>query len=376
MDYYLIAGEASGDLHGSNLMKALKDKDPDARFRCWGGDRMKRAGGDLVRHYRETAFMGFVEVIKHLRSIMGFLRECKADLLEHPPDALILIDYPGFNLRIAEFAHEQGIRVFYYISPQVWAWKKKRVHTIGKFTERTFVILPFEKDFYARYGYEVEFVGHPLLDAIEAERQQLPERKAFFRSIDKPDAPIIALLPGSREQEVKRMLPAMLNLKADHPGHHFIVARSSALSDELFVEADSIEGVTVLEDSNYAILEHAEAALVTSGTATLETALFGVPLVVCYSGGELSFWIARQLVNVPYISLVNLIMGQEVVKELIQSGLTRDALRTELDRILPGGKEREPMKKAFEALREKLGGPGASAFTASRILSLTGHEGA
>lgn len=333
---------------------------------------MERAGGKLVRHYRETAFMGFMEVLTHLRSILGFFRECKADLLEHRPDALILIDYPGFNLRIAEFAHKQGIKVFYYISPQVWAWKKKRVHTLGKYTDRIFVILPFEKEFYARYGYEVEFVGHPLLDAIETEREQLPDRESFFEGMGIRDPRIIALLPGSREQEVKRMLPLMIEAKRAYPDHHFLVARSSSLPDELFEEARSTEGVTVLEDRNYAILEHAEAALVTSGTATLEAALFEVPLVVCYSGGRLSFWIARRIVNVPYISLVNLIMEKEVVKELIQSDLTPDALRRELGRILPGGEGRDQMKEELQLLREKLGGPGASAYTAEQIFSLTG----
>ena len=355
-------------------MKALKDKDPEARFRCWGGDRMEQTGAELVHHYRETAFMGFVEVIVNLFSILGFLRECKTDLLEHPPDALILIDYPGFNLRIAEFAHKKGIRVFYYISPQIWAWKKKRVHTLGRCTEQIFAILPFEKEFYARYGYQVEYVGHPLLDAIEAEREQLPDRRSFFEELGQDDAPIIALLPGSREQEVKRILPLMVDLKRAYPDHHFIVARSSSLRNELFEEARSKDGVTVLEDRNYAILEHAEAALVTSGTATLETALFEVPLVVCYSGGKLSFWIASQLVKVPYISLVNLIMEKEVVKELIQSELTQDSLQNQLEKILPNGVARDPMQEELHGLRKRLGGPGASAYTAERILSLNGGK--
>lgn len=352
-------------------MKALKERDPEARFRCWGGDRMEEAGGTLVRHYRETAFMGFVEVLFNLRRILRFLKECKQDLQEHAPDAIILIDYPGFNLRIAEFAHKKGFKVFYYISPQVWAWKKKRVHKLGRSVDRLFVILPFEKDFYARHGYEVEFVGHPLLDAIEQERKELPERSSFLGSIGAKDNPFIAVLPGSRKQEVERMLPVMLSLKDAYPDRSFVVGKTSALEDAVYQEAYEKDGVFVLEDRSYAILEHAEAALVTSGTATLEAALFGVPLVVCYAGGKLSYWIAERLVNVPYISLVNLIMERETVKESIQSEMTADRLRSELERILPGGEARERVEKDLEVLREKLGGPGASAYTADRILSLS-----
>ncbi len=335
---------------------------------------MERAGGTLVRHYRETAFMGFLEVLIHIRSILSFLRECKQDLLQQRPNALILIDYPGFNLRIAEFAHKNGIRVYYYISPQVWAWKKDRVHTLGRHVDRLFVILPFEKEFYARYGYEVEFVGHPLLDAIESERTEIPDRNSFLEELGIPDHPIIAVLPGSREQEVQRMLPVMLSLKEHYPDRTFVVAGTSALDDGIYLEAVRMEGVELLKDRSYAILEHAEAAMVTSGTATLETALFGVPLVVCYSGGRASFWIAKRLVKVPYISLVNLIMEREVAKELIQSDLKEETLKEELDRILSGAKGRERMLEAFEELREKLGGTGASEYTADRIVELTKEQ--
>ncbi|MFB6257371.1 MAG: lipid-A-disaccharide synthase [Flavobacteriales bacterium] len=368
MNYYLIAGEASGDLHGSNLMKALQEQDPEASFRCWGGDRMEKAGGTLVRHYRETAFMGFLEVLTHLRSILGFLRECKRDLLAVRPDALILIDYPGFNLRIAEFAHQHSIPVFYYISPQVWAWKKKRVHRLGRYADRIFVILPFEKAFYERFGYEVEFVGHPLLDAIDDERKALPDRSGLLEELGASERPILALLPGSREQEVERMLPVMLALKEDFPEHLFVIAATSSLEEGSYKEALDRKGVVVLKDRSYAVLEHAEAALVTSGTATLEAALFEVPLVVCYSGGSLSFWIAKRLVNVPHISLVNLIMEKEVVKELIQGELDPERLRAELEKILPGGRSRDRMLAELQELREKLGGPGASGYTAERIL--------
>ena len=332
---------------------------------------MRKAGGTLVHHYRETAFMGFLEVILNLRKILSFLKECKADLLENRPDALILIDYPGFNLRIAEFAYKQGFKVFYYISPQVWAWKKKRVHKLGRFVDRLFVILPFEEEFYARYGYEVEYVGHPLLDAIEKERSSLPDRADLFEELGEKDRPIVALLPGSRQQEVERMLPVMLSIKADFPEHLFIMVKSSSLGDESFQEAYGQEGVSVLEDRNYTVLEHAEAALVTSGTATLETALFEVPLVVCYAGGKLSFWIAKRLVNVPYISLVNLIMERQVVRELIQSQLDPLSLEQELSKVLPGGSERERMLQDLKALRERLGGAGASSYTAERIVQLS-----
>jgi lipid-A-disaccharide synthase len=316
--------------------------------------------------------MGFLEVLTNLRKVLSFLRECKTDLLEQDPDALILIDYPGFNLRIAEFAHKQGFKVFYYISPQVWAWKTKRVHKLGQYVDRLFVILPFEEAFYARYGYEVEYVGHPLLDAIEKERPTLPDRAGLFRELGTEDRSVIALLPGSRLQEVNRMLPVMLSVKAHYPDHLFIVVKSSSLPDDAFMEAYEHEGVQVLEDRNYAVLEHAEAALVTSGTATLETALFEVPLVVCYAGGKLSFWIAKRLVNVPYISLVNLIMGREVVRELIQSELEASSLERELSRILPGGIDRERMKEDLKGLRERLGGVGASSQTAERIVQLLG----
>ncbi len=374
MKFYLIAGEASGDLHGANLMKALKEEDADARFRVWGGERMKDAGGTLVHHYRETAFMGFLEVLTHLRTILGFLRECKADLLRYRPDALILIDYPGFNLRIAEFAHRHGIRVYYYISPQVWAWKKKRVHTLGKYVDRLFVILPFEKEFYAQYGYEVEFVGHPLHDAIAEARKELPDRESFLEELGAKDRPIIAILPGSREQEVERILPVMMSLKEVYPDKTFVVAKTSGLDEKFYQEAYAKEGVYVMEDRSYAILEHAEAAVVTSGTATLEAGLFKVPLVVCYAGGRVSFWIAKRLVQVPYISLVNLIMGREVAKELIQNELTASKLQASLDRILPGGIERERIIADLQELRERSGGPGASAYTARRIVESIEEE--
>lgn len=370
MNYYFIAGEASGDLHGSNLISALKEQDPEANFRAWGGDRMKEAGAELVRHYRETAFMGFMEVFLNLRRILKLLRECKGDLLEHRPDVLILIDYPGFNLRMAEFAHENGIKVFYYISPQVWAWKKGRVKKIREVVDRMFAILPFEKEFYARYGYDVEFVGHPLVDAVESERKRLPSREDFLQELGVDERPIIALFPGSREQEVKRMLPVMLAIKAQYPDRLFLVGKANSLPRSLFEDAERMDGVHVLEDRNQAILEYAEAALVTSGTATLEAGIIGTPLVVCYSGSALSFRIAKNLVNVPFISLVNLIMERQIACELIQKELSPERLKEELDLILPGGADHERMKEDLRALREKLGGPGASEYTAERMLAL------
>jgi lipid-A-disaccharide synthase len=360
MKYYLIAGEASGDLHGSNLMKAILEEDPDARFRVWGGDLMAAAGGALVKHYRELAFMGFWEVVKNLPAILRNFRLCKEDILKYAPDALVLIDYPGFNLRIAKWAARRGIRVFYYISPQLWAWHASRVKIVQASVERMFCILPFETEFYARYGYEVSYVGHPLLDVL-AELSPDPGFRA--RNDLPPDAPLVALLPGSRRQEIGRMLPVMLEAARLVPGgHHFVVAGAPSIEPafyETYMQGCPVS-VSIIFGQTYSLLREAQAAAVTSGTATLETALLGAPQVVCYRGGALSYQIARRLVRVPFISLVNLIAGREVVRELIQDALTPDALAGALRPLLSPTPQRRQMLEDYTVLREKLGGAGAS----------------
>lgn len=358
MKYYLIAGEASGDLHGSNLMKSILQIAPESEFRYWGGDNMQDVGGTLVKHYRDLAFMGFAEVIMNLGTILSNLRSCKKDIVNYNPDTLILIDYPGFNLRIAEFAKKQGIKVVYYISPQIWAWKRNRVFKIKKVVDRMLVILPFEKEFYANYDVEVDFVGHPLLDALENEK--LAEKETFLKDNNLNDKPIIALLPGSRKQEVKVMLQTMLQLIPDYPGHQFIIAGVSTLTKEYYDDIIVNKDVKLLLNNTNNILQFADAALVTSGTATLETALIGTPEVVCYKGSSISYEIAKRVIKVKYISLVNLIMDKEVVVELIQSDFNRTRLKSSLDDILFDDNKRRQMKENYVKLRVALGNKGAS----------------
>lgn len=361
MKYYLIAGEASGDLHGSNLMKALKQEDPEAQFRVWGGDMMEEAGGQLVKHYRDLAFMGFLEVAMNLRTILGNIKFCKEDILAFQPDVLILIDYPGFNLRIADWAKEQRIKVFYYISPQIWAWHTSRVYQIKAAVDRMFVILPFEKDFYKTYNYNVDFIGHPLLDVVE----NYPQRADFFTKNNLSHHPIIALLPGSRRQEISRMLQEMLHIVPDFPAYQFVIAGAPSIEPEFYqqflqnIATQDAERVKLVHRQTYDLLQHAQAALVTSGTATLETALFRVPQVVCYKGNPVSYFIARRVVDVPYISLVNLVADKEVVKELIQDDLNRKNLRQELAYLLQP-ETVQPVLEGYELLRQKLGEAGAS----------------
>ena len=366
MRYYIIAGEASGDLHGSNLIQSLKERDPDAVVHCWGGDLMAEAGGELVKHYRDLAFMGFLEVLIHLATILRNLRFCEKDLLAFNPDVLILIDYPGFNLRMAKFAKRNGIKVFYYISPQLWAWKSSRVKTIKACVDQMFVILPFEQEFYNRYDYPVDFVGHPLLDVINPTRDVV-KREDFLGRNNLPDKPIIALLPGSRKQEIKKMLRQMIEVIPSFADYQFIVAGARSISNELYRSIVKENEVAIVTDQTYDLLSFSEAALVTSGTATLETALLGVPEVVCYKGSAFSFWIARRIVKVDYISLVNLVMDQEVVKELIQHLLTKKNLIKEL-KLLFNPAIRNEMKDNYEKLTEKLGGSGASARTAELMI--------
>ncbi len=357
MKYYIIAGEASGDLHASNLIKALKKLDRKADFRAWGGDLMHEQGAEIVKHFEELAFMGFAEVLMNLRTILGNMAFCKKDILSYKPDVLILVDYPGFNIPIAKFAHKHGIKVHYYISPQVWAWKKGRVHTLKRVVDKMLVILPFEKDFYAGYDFDVDFVGHPLLDALEKRSRQT---RHFIVDNGLSDKPIIALLPGSRKQEISRMLKVMVKMVDIFPDYQFVVGAAPSVDASFYDKYLQNKPVSLVLNQTYSLLQHAEAALVTSGTATLETALFGVPEVVCYKGNRISYEIARRIVKVDYISLVNLVMKREVVKELIQDDFNPKKLEVELRAILLDKERRAQLATDYASLREKLGGAGAS----------------
>lgn len=364
MRYYIIAGEASGDLVGSNLVKALHRQDAQANVRCWGGDKMQDAGATLVKHYRDLAFMGFVEVIVHLRTIFRNIDFCKQDILAYKPDVLVLIDYPGFNMRIAEWAKKQGIKVAYYVSPQVWAWKENRVKKIKRDVDKMLVILPFEVDFYKqKWQYDVVYVGHPLVEVIRAEKENVP-------LVPLSDKPIIALLPGSRAQEIKVKLPLMLSVVKHFPDYCFAVAQASAQPDSLYNDIIKDQPVMLVKDQTYNLLKQAKAGLITSGTATLETALFGVPEVVCYKGNAVSFWLATKLVNVKYISLVNLIMDKLVVTELIQNELTEANLRTALTRLLKDETYKKQLKEDYATLWHSLGDRPASENAAKEIILL------
>lgn len=364
MKYYLIAGERSGDLHGSNLIKGIRANDPDAEFRGWGGDMMGAEGMSLVTHYKDTAFMGFLEVVMNLRTIAGFLKKCKADVLDYQPDALILIDYPGFNLRIASFAKSKGLKVFYYISPKVWAWNQKRAWKIKANVDHMFVIFPFEVDFYKKYDYPVDYVGNPLMDAITAFNPDTD----FRRKHHLDDRPIIALLPGSRKQEIIGMLDTMLTTQKHFPGHQYVIAGVKNLPSTLYDQYLSSGKAVIVYESTYDLLSVADAALVTSGTATLETALLKVPEVVCYRTSAISYALAKRLIRIPFISLVNLILEKEAVRELIQDELNEENLVSELKRILPGGSKHEQQMRDYGRLGELVGGAGASERTGALIV--------
>jgi lipid-A-disaccharide synthase len=367
MKYYIIAGEASGDLHGSNLIKELKKLDTAADIRCWGGDLMQAAGARLVKHYRNLAFMGFIEVVSNLRTILRNLSFCKKDILEFTPDAIILIDYPGFNLRIARWAKANGFKIIYYISPQVWAWKENRVHTIKKCVDKMLVILPFEKGFYQKWNYEVKYVGHPLVEVVDEWQRQHPNTVKTN---------IIALLPGSRKQEILKKLPVMLEVSRHFPDHEFIVAMAPGLEKEFYQNMLSGYGnVKAVSGKTYDLLMQAEAALVTSGTATLETALFGVPEVVCYKGSAVSYEIAKRVIKIKYISLVNLIMDKPVVKELIQHDLTVNNVKKELQDLLTNDKRIAQLKEDYSALRSLLSRGGHASTNAAKAISSFLHNG-
>ncbi len=366
MKYYLIAGEASGDLHGSNLMKAIKQKDAKAEFRFFGGNLMQNVGGTLVKHYKELAFMGFAEVILNLGTILKNISFCKKDIESYQPDCVIFIDYPGFNLRIAPFAKQLGIKTYYYISPQLWAWKASRVKIIQHFIDKIFVILPFEKDWYKKHNVEAEFVGHPLLDAI-ADFEK-PDKNLFLTENNLSEKPIIALLPGSRTQEIRKKLPVMLQMEKYFPAYQFVIAGAPSKSRKEYEEIAQRK-INWVENKTYNLLQLSEIALVTSGTATLETALFGVPQVVCYKSSFISYEIGKRLVkHIKYISLVNLIRDKEVVKELIQNELTEENLTIELEKILQPEVQKN-IKEEYQKLALQLGGKGASERTANYIVN-------
>ncbi|MCP9199667.1 lipid-A-disaccharide synthase [Gramella sp. GC03-9] len=365
MKYYLIAGEASGDLHASNLMKALKKVDENAEFRFWGGELMEKQGGTLVKHYRELAFMGFAEVLLNIRTILKNIKFCKEDINAFNPDVIIFIDYPGFNMRIAEWARNESYKTHYYISPQIWAWKENRIKKIKRDVDEMYVILPFEEDFYTKkHDFKVHFVGHPLLDAIE--NRQPVDIEQFKRENGLDSRPVIALLPGSRKQEIEKMLQVMLSITSDFKDYQFVIAGAPSQDKEFYHSFMKGSNIKLIMNRTYDILSIAYAALVTSGTATLETALFKVPEVVCYKGNYLSYQIAKQVINLDYISLVNLIMNREVVKELIQTEFNKKQLKAELNKILDET-NRKRIFKDYHELEQKLGGAGASQKTANLI---------
>ena len=357
MKYYIIAGEASGDLHGSNLMKALQKQDRNAEFRFWGGDLMQAVGGTLVKHYKERQFMGFAEVVLNLRQILGLIKYCKNDISHFKPDVIICIDNSGFNLRIAKWAKEQGFKTHYYISPQVWASRAGRVEKIKRDVDAMYVILPFEKEFYAKYNYDVNFVGHPLIDAI-ADRVQVDEA-TFRQEHHLSEKPIIALLPGSRKQEITKMLGVMLSLVNDFSDYQFVIAGAPSQDYSFYKTFIKQDNVAFISNKTYDLLSVSTAALVTSGTATLETALFKVPQVVCYKANAISYQIAKRIITLKFISLVNLIMDREVVTELIQGDLNKKRLKKELIKILDED-ERIKFFIDYYDLEKRLGGKGAS----------------
>lgn len=340
MKYYVIAGEPSGDLHASNLIRELKMADASAKFRAWGGDLMQAQGAEIVKHYKELAFMGFIEVVANLRTIFKNIAFCKEDILKHKPDALILVDYPGFNLRIAKWAKQQGIRVFYYISPTVWAWHESRVNTVRDNIERMYAILPFEKDFYAKHGIEVDYFGHPLADIIDAAKANMISRADFLKKHDLPDKPLITLMPGSRNQEVRYKLPEMLKVIPYFPDHQFVIAGTASFLEN-FADLTQGHNVKVVVNDTYALMYHSQAGLVKSGTSVLEAALLNLPQALVYKGNAISVQITRWVAKVKWIGLPNLILNREIVKEIIQEEMNENNLVTELKGLLEGPKRNQ-----------------------------------
>lgn len=367
MKYYIIAGEASGDLHGSNLMKALYQEDASADIRFWGGDLMQSVGGTLVKHYRDLAFMGFAEVVMNLKTILNNISFCKNDIEKFHPDVIIFIDYPGFNMRIAQWAKKRGIKTHYYIAPQIWAWKENRINAVKRDFDKLFVILPFEKDFFEKkHHFPVDFVGHPLIDAIQ--NRKPTDENEFRKEYQLDERPIIALLPGSRKQEIAKMLSVMLSVVDDFPAYQFVIAGAPSQEYSFYQQFLSRKNVKFISNKTYDLLSVAKAALVTSGTATLETALFNVPEVVCYKGSWISYQIAKRIITLKYISLVNLIMDEEVVTELIQEKFNTENLKKELEKLLDES-HRKLLLEKYHLLENKLGGIGASSKTAKFIIN-------
>lgn len=363
MKYYLIAGEKSGDLHASNLMKELKKKDPEADFRYWGGDRMNQVGGVLVKHYQELAFMGFIEVLFNLKTILRNLTFCMADILRYKPDVVILIDYAGFNLKIAKFTKDRGIKTFYYISPKIWAWNQKRAFRIKKYVDKMFVILPFEEKFYQGYDYKVDFVGNPVVDAVK----EFTPNPDFKNKYELDNKKIIAVLPGSRKQEIQANLSKMVQLAKSFPEHMFLVAAVTDFPLDFF-KAEKSPNIKIVYGETYDVLFNAQAAIVTSGTATLETALFKVPQVVCYKASTITYYIAKSFIQVPYISLVNLLADKEVVKELIQKDFSIKNLKKELAKLISENNLRDQQIEEYNKIEDELSKFKASERTAELMI--------
>ena len=360
MKYFIVAGEASGDLHGSNLIKELLVEDKAAEIVCWGGDLMESAGAKLLMHYRNTAFMGFLVILKNLERVFHNISLCKKQVAEYKPDVLILIDYPAFNLRIAKFAKNSGIKVFYYISPKFWAWREKRVMKVKKWVDRMFIIFPFETEFYGKYDIPVEYRGNPLVDEIESRIASMPAKSEIIEELQLGNKPVIGILPGSRKDEIESILPQIIKITGDFPGYQFVIAGVRNIPEELYQEIAGNAPVKIVTDKTYEVLKVSEAALVKSGTSTLEAALINIPQVVCYKGDFFSMLIAMILIKVKFVSLVNLIAGSEIVKELLGYALNRNNLVNELSLILEGGQKRERMLSDYKILMEKLGPAGAS----------------
>jgi lipid-A-disaccharide synthase len=375
MKYFIVAGEHSGDLHGSNLVRELINHDRQAEINCWGGDLMKAAGANLLKDYKELAFMGFAEVLKNLGMIRRNLALCKNQINEFKPDVVILIDYPGFNFRIAEYAKKCGFRIFYYISPKIWAWKEGRIERVRKYVDRMYIIFPFEVDFYKKHGITVEYRGNPLLDETEKKLSAFPSKDKIRKSLNLGDKPVIALLAGSRKSEVRLILPKMIEAVHHFPGYQFVLAGVKNIPDELYNGIIGKNPVQLIRDKTYEILYVSEAALVKSGTSTLETALLRIPEVVCYKGDFFSMLIAWIVIKVKFISLVNLIAGFEAVKELVQYSLNEMNIVTELKAILPGGSKRTEMLENYDKVRQILGPAGASARIAEDMVKVLRNEG-
>lgn len=368
MKYYIIAGEASGDMHAANLMKQIKIFDPEADFRFWGGDLMKTQGGTQVKHYKETAYMGFKDVILNLRGISKNLKHCKSDISNFKPDVVIPVDYPGFNLRIAEYAHNNNFKVYYYISPKIWAWKQSRVHKIKKFVDKLFIIFPFEIDFYKKYDYEAQFIGNPLIDELSKYTKKSILQSVFRKEHNLGEKPIIALLAGSRKSEIKNNLPEMLKVIKHFPDFKFVLAAASSLDLSIYDKYTQNADISIVFNKTYDVLLNSAAAIVTSGTATLESAILNIPEICCYKADSFSYQIAKRVVKVKYISLVNLIMDKLVIKEFIQDDMNEIYLKNELEKLLFDNEYRTEMLQNFEELRKLSGREGASERAAKIIV--------